>query len=46
MLSQTPLRRTGRPEEVAEAVRFLAGDGASYVTGAALAVGGGLAMGH
>ena len=46
LLSQTPLRRTGRPEEVAEAVRFLAGDGASYVTGAALAVGGGLAMGH
>ncbi|MEU9289308.1 3-oxoacyl-ACP reductase FabG [Streptomyces sp. NPDC048275] len=46
LLSQTPLRRTGTPEEVAEVVRFLASDGASYVTGAAVPVGGGLAMGQ
>ncbi|NYI04065.1 3-oxoacyl-ACP reductase FabG [Allostreptomyces psammosilenae] len=46
LLSQTPLRRTGTPQEVAEVVRFLAGDGASYVTGAAIPIGGGLAMGQ
>jgi 3-oxoacyl-[acyl-carrier protein] reductase len=45
LLAQTALRRTGSPEEVAAVVRFLAGDEASYVTGAAVPVGGGLAMG-
>ena len=46
LLSQTALRRTGTPEEVAAVVRFLASDDAAYVTGALLPVGGGLAMGH
>lgn len=36
-----PLNRLGRPEEVAAAVLFLAGDDASFVTGAGLYVDGG-----
>jgi NAD(P)-dependent dehydrogenase (short-subunit alcohol dehydrogenase family) len=37
-----PIARLGRPEEVAEAALFLASDAASFVTGTALAVEGGL----
>ncbi|WP_428966737.1 SDR family NAD(P)-dependent oxidoreductase [Micromonospora fluostatini] len=37
-----PLRRLGEPEEVADVIRFLAGDGARYVTGQVLGVDGGL----
>jgi NAD(P)-dependent dehydrogenase (short-subunit alcohol dehydrogenase family) len=39
--SERPLGRMGRAEEVARAVLFLAGDDASFVTGAALPVDGG-----
>ena len=38
---QIPLKRYGRPEELAMAVVFLAGDAASFITGATLAVDGG-----
>jgi NAD(P)-dependent dehydrogenase (short-subunit alcohol dehydrogenase family) len=39
---RAPMQRAGTPEEVAEAVLFLASPAASYVTGANLAVAGGL----
>jgi 3-oxoacyl-[acyl-carrier protein] reductase len=41
-LAQVPMRRFGRPEEVAAAVRFLASPEASYITGAALKIDGGI----
>lgn len=44
LVKAIPLRRLGRPEEVADAVLFFAGDGASYVTGQVLSVSGGLTM--
>ena len=37
-----PARRYGKPEDVAAAVRFLASDGAAYVTGTTLFVDGGM----
>lgn len=41
LLQETPIGRVGRPEDVAEAVAFLAGANAGFITGAALLVDGG-----
>jgi 2-hydroxycyclohexanecarboxyl-CoA dehydrogenase len=43
MVGSTNLRRLGQPDEVAAAITFLASDDASYITGQALGVSGGLA---
>ena len=44
LLAQVPLRRIGTGRDVAEMVRFLAGEGAAYVTGQVFHVNGGLYM--
>jgi 3-oxoacyl-[acyl-carrier protein] reductase len=44
LLKQIPLGRIGKPEDVAEAVRFLVSEAASYVTGQVIRVNGGLLM--
>jgi 3-oxoacyl-[acyl-carrier protein] reductase len=40
-----PARRLGKPDDIAQAVLFLAGEGASYITGQVLKVDGGLTLG-
>ena len=42
--SKIPAGRTGRPEEIARVVAFLADDESSYITGQIWAVNGGLDM--
>jgi 3-oxoacyl-[acyl-carrier protein] reductase len=43
--SQIPLKRLGQPEEFADLVVFLASERASYITGASIAVDGGMVKG-
>jgi 2-hydroxycyclohexanecarboxyl-CoA dehydrogenase len=44
MTRAVPMKRLGRPEEVAAAVAFLASDDAQFITGQTLSVSGGLTM--
>ena len=44
-LGMVPMRRYGKPEEIAAAMAFLASDEAGYITGQVLRVNGGLSMG-
>ena len=45
MLAAVPLRRFGTADDVAGAALYLASPGAAYVSGAVLAVDGGVGMG-
>jgi 2-hydroxycyclohexanecarboxyl-CoA dehydrogenase len=44
LIKAIPMRRLGKPEEVAEAVLFFSSRRAGYVTGQVISVSGGLTM--
>jgi len=44
-LKLVPMRRYGKPEEIAAAMAFLASDDAAYITGQIIRVNGGMSMG-
>ena len=44
VVATIPMRRLGRPEEIAHAVRFLLQDDAAYITGSVISVNGGMEM--
>ena len=44
LISQIPLGRTGKPQDIANSVLFLASDAAGYITGQVLSVHGGMAI--
>jgi NAD(P)-dependent dehydrogenase (short-subunit alcohol dehydrogenase family) len=41
VIARVPLKRLGKPEEIAESIVFLSSDRASFITGATIAVDGG-----
>jgi NAD(P)-dependent dehydrogenase (short-subunit alcohol dehydrogenase family) len=41
LVSTVPLKRVGRPEEIAQTIAFIASDKASFITGASYLVDGG-----
>ncbi len=45
VLSRTPMGKMGQPADIGEAVLFLAGDAAQYITGVVLPVDGGNSIG-
>jgi NAD(P)-dependent dehydrogenase (short-subunit alcohol dehydrogenase family) len=45
LVADTPLRRFGQPEEVAEAAVYLASDASAYMTGSEINLDGGLLAG-
>jgi 3-oxoacyl-[acyl-carrier protein] reductase len=45
LTNKVPMRRTGRPEDIAEAAAFLAAEAAGYITGVVLDVDGGISIG-
>jgi len=45
VIKQTPLKRVGRPDDIAGAAVYLASDAASFVTGEVLVIDGGLTIG-
>ena len=44
--AQVPLGRVAQPDEIAQAIAFLASESAAYITGAVIPIDGGLGMGH
>lgn len=44
IMESIPFKEMGKPEDIAETVAFLAGDGAKYITGQVLCVDGGMAI--
>jgi 3-oxoacyl-[acyl-carrier protein] reductase len=44
MMTKVPLNRLGQPQDIANAVKFLASDDASYITGQVIRVNGGMYM--
>ena len=44
MIAQVPLNRLGQPQDIADAVSFLASDRAGYITGTVLHINGGMYM--
>ena len=45
MMKRIPMKRLGKPEDIASAVSFLVSDEASYITGETIHVNGGMYMG-